>query len=161
LITGAVGAATSLAGAKMASSASKNAARMQSAAADKALAVNERVYRDQQALFNPYVQGGTQALAQMQQMAGGMPQRPGPQQPMSLGSAMGARPMPGMAGAMSLGSAMAPQRAKALQAPTMDGGPQAGGMVLVASPDGSETMEVPRDVAQQLVARGGQIVSGR
>lgn len=140
LAAGAIGGGASLLGAKKAADASKSAAKIQSASADKVMAANDRVYHDQRQLMNPYVQMGTQAFANMQRMAGG--------QPMSIGQAMSSpqggyqAPQPPQGG-MSLGSALAPQ---------------GGGMVKVASPDG-EVREFPQAMAQQLVAKGGRIVS--
>lgn len=140
LITGAIGAGTAIAGAKIQSGAAKNAAKLQSASADKALAVNQGVYRDQQALMNPYVQGGQDAYARLFSQQFGTPYQPPAQAPTApqipQGPPAGARPNP-------FQQAM--------------GGQPAGGMVTIQAPTG-ETRQVPREQAQMFVSRGGKVV---
>jgi hypothetical protein len=76
----------SLIGGKKAADSSKKAAQLQSQAAEKAMALNQRVYDDQTKLMAPWTQGGASAFANMQRMAaGGVPQFPGG---MPLGDAM-------------------------------------------------------------------------
>lgn len=69
LITGAVSGATSLIGAKVASNAAKNAAKTQTASADKAIALQNQLYQDQQQRMSPFVNAGGQALGQLGQMS--------------------------------------------------------------------------------------------
>jgi hypothetical protein len=57
-----VGAASSVAAAKMSSNAANKAAKTQTAAADKALAANQAVYQDQRQLMAPYTQAGQSAV---------------------------------------------------------------------------------------------------
>lgn len=148
LITGAIGAGTAIAGAKIQSGAAKNAAKLQSASADKALAVNQGVYRDQQALMNPYVQGGQDAYARLFSQQFGTPYQPqqAPQAPTGpQARPLGGGPMGPVAGARPTPFQQA-----------MDGQP-AGGMVTIQAPTG-ETRQVPREQAQMFVSRGGKVV---
>jgi hypothetical protein len=125
----------SLIGGKKAADSSKKAAQLQSQAAEKAMALNQRVYDDQTKLMAPWTQGGASAFANMQRMAAGGQQFPGG---MPLGSAMAglqANPMMlmGAGGAAGPGgmASMAPGVASVGQQ-LMNSGMSLGGMPLGA-----------------------------
>ena len=142
-----IGGAASLGSAIIGSKAAKSASKQQIAAGDKALAVNERVYADQQRQMAPYMALGSDAMNRYQSRYGS----PG----VSLGgNAMspqmpqGGRPMP--AGAQPTGQAMprgGPSLGMALP------GAQGGGMVAMRAPTG-EVAQVPESDVPRLMAAG-------
>lgn len=146
-IIGAAGVGTQIAGAKMASNASKRAADQQVAATREAQAFNQRAYDDQQRALSPYLQAGQQSLGSLMSQYSGQPlQNPFAPQGMNAqgqpqyGPMQGPQGMPGPkpglgmkaggVGGMSLGAAMG-----GAQAP--QGG---GGMVRVQAPTGEMAM---------------------
>lgn len=169
-------------GAKKASDASKDAAKLQVAATEKAQQANERAYSDQKQLMSPYTQAGTMSLADLQQrLYGGQPAsdrmngfvqaaqrgvspgmggagQPGAQpQGMTLADMQqrqqGAPMQPGGGGLLG-----AAQRAG--MGGTAAGGAQAQGepMVLMAGPDGSQK-QIPQSRVQDAMARGARRVA--
>lgn len=161
LIGGLASAGASAAGAKMASSSAKGAAKTQTTVANRAAALSTQAWQQQQALQAPYQQAGRSAIGnlnalmqpgqpytpQMQQqnnraaMAGPIPaalQAP-PGGAMGTGGAPGPGPMP-TAGAGAMGAAMAPQ----------------GDMVPMVSRDGERGM-VPRSQVQRALAAGARV----
>lgn len=88
------GGVANVAGAKMASNSAKNAAKTQSAAADKALALNQQAWQQQQALQAPYQQAGRSAVNNLSAlMTPGVPYTP---QMQAQNAQMAQQPMPGM-----------------------------------------------------------------
>lgn len=162
----ALGAGTSLIGGKRAADASKKAAQTQRASGDQALALQRDIWQNQQQLMSPFVQGGNQAFANMQRMAGGQGPGPAPAPPpgapngfpsgmvpgaISLGQAMGGGGMKPPQPGIPLGQAMGAP----MSAPPQEMG---GGMVTLQMPDGS-TQQMPRAAAQPMLMRGAQIVA--
>lgn len=142
----AVAGASMVSGA-MGAHAANSAAKTQAASADKALALNTRIYDEQKAQMQPFVTGGQQAF---QTLLNGWQNRQG----MSPGVAMAQTPLrpaeprePGMQGAF--GQAM--------------GGPNSGsqglssGMVQMRAPDGT-IRPVPSQLVDKYRARGAQVV---
>lgn len=127
----------------MASNASKNAAKTQAVAGDKALAAQQAGYTQQRNDFQPYQQAGVAALGRLGQTAGtyqgGPPQPPSqmpPQGPPQGLGQLGQPPQMGMGG---------------------PGGPQGGALVQVRAPTGEMAM-LPQAQAQAAVAKGATIV---
>lgn len=177
LILGAAGTATSLAGAKMASNASKKAADQQIASTDKAQAINERIYNDQSKLMQPYIQGGQDSFARLMANHWGTPLPPG------MSPSGGTSAMLGNAARMNIPGAMQPpspqgpppwqqgpppqggqslaqaqQGQQQMQAPPMQpqgGGGAPGGMVRLKAPNGQITM-VPEAMAQEFIQKGAK-----
>lgn len=176
IITAGVSAGTSIAGAKMASNASKNAAKTQSSAADKALAAQQQGYAQQRSDFSPYQQAGAAAVGRLGQTAGtytgGPPQPQGPQmggqlgqmpqnwhppQSPPLGPPQQGQPQPGMGPGpqghnvgVNLG-----QQGAVPQAP--GGGPMPGSLVRVQAPSGEVAM-LPREAADRAVQKGARVL---
>lgn len=65
-----VSAATGLVGAKMQSSAAKNAAKTQAGSADKALALQERIYNQNRQDQMPWLNAGGSAVSQLARLTG-------------------------------------------------------------------------------------------
>lgn len=163
IIAAGIGAATSIYGAHKAAGASKQAARTQSQAADKAMALQKQVYDNQTQLMAPWISGGQTAFTNMQRMAGG--QQAMPYQPPTLGQAMqhgpqGPMPPPGPmpGGRVPLGQALEGGMAPMGGGAPMGGQDMAGGLVTLQMPDGT-TQQMPRGAAQPMLMRGAQIVS--
>lgn len=172
LILGGASAATSIAGAKMASNASKNAANTQSTAADRALAAQQAGYQQQRQDFAPYQQAGTGAVGRLNNLAGqytgGMPNQPPPNAPLP------ASPPPGLGQLGMPGPGMRPQAnivwSGRQQPPQMGGpgmpppgamsqGPQGGGSaVRVQAPTGEIAMLTPQQ-AQMAVQKGARVLA--
>jgi hypothetical protein len=176
-IIGAAGVGAQVVGARNASNAAKDAARIQGQSADRAQAFNERVYGDQQQLMSPYVKAGSDSLARL------MAQHWGTQPPAGMSPSGGSSAMlsnaargfipqqgpfsgapqaqPGGGNPNSLaamqgggGQQMPPQGAPMPQGGQMP--PQGGGqMVKLQGPDGS-TRDVPAQLADQFIARGAR-----
>lgn len=155
-----IGAGASLVGAKMSSNASQDAAKTQSAAADKALAAQQQGYQTQRADFSPYLQAGTAALGRLGQTAGtytgGMP---APQAPRPGLGQLGTPP-PSMPTTMSAmpsvpSGQMPPPQGRAMAGMT----PPAGGLITVQAPTG-ETAKMTQAQAQMAVQKGARIVGG-
>jgi hypothetical protein len=154
-IIGAAGAGAQLVGAKVASNASKNAAKTQSSAADHALAVQQQQYQQSRQDFAPYQAAGQQAIGRLGQMSQqapmtfdpnqpqGMP-RMNPQQPQSM--PMQSQPPMGQLGAPQSPPSMAQAGQQGQQEP----------MVLLGPPPGQPgaPRQVPASKAQQLIAQG-------
>lgn len=128
-------AATQVAGAKIASSASKKAAKQQTQAVDRAQGIVTNT-------LSPYVNKGREAISTLGRLtaapAGSRYAAPDPTRP------------------------PAPQPPMAQPRPMMLGGMSAGGgddLVTVQSPDGGSTRQMPRQQAQQYVSRGARILS--
>lgn len=170
-VAGLVNAGMQLFGAHKASSAAKDAAKIQSAAADKALGVSRDVYDRQMSGMDPYANVGRQSMnvlgrltspgqpytSQLQRQdarqgytnyGGGQPA------PQTIGGTTGQRPR-GQAPAQ--GAAQMPYRGGGGQAAPMPYGGGAPRMVLMQAPDGSQR-QIPEDQAQSFVARGAQIL---
>jgi hypothetical protein len=128
LITGAVGAGATVAGAKMASNASKNALKAQTGATNRALAQQERIYnqtRQDQAPFRDISAGAARTLGNLT----GIPM--GNSQPMGGGlSSLGAMPQ---------------------------AQPQAMGAVMMRAPNGM-TQRVPREQVAHYQQRGAEVI---
>ncbi|MBA3949314.1 MAG: hypothetical protein H0X44_05145 [Acidobacteria bacterium] len=157
------GQALQMYGAKKKADAAKKASEQQVAAADKAQGYNQQVYTDQRALMQPYVQGGGAAYQQLLgdwqgRQPGGAPAMPQGAPPGSPMSMAGSRPQP--PGAPTMGQAV-PRTPMAMPPgmPGQTGPPAQGGMVKIASPDGSEVRDVPQAQAQMYLSRGGKLVS--
>jgi hypothetical protein len=127
----------------MGAHAANSAAKTQAASADKALALNTRIYDDQRAQMQPFVTGGQQAF---QTLLSGWQNRQG----MSPGPAMAQTPL------RSAGSGQTPTAAangsfgQAMGAPN----PAANsGSVVLRAPTG-EVREVPAHMADRLLAAG-------
>ena len=155
-ILGAAGVGTQLVGAKMASSAAKDAAKLQIAATEKAQRFNEQAYADQKTAMAPYQQAGQQSLGALMTRQ----QTPLAQRAQSFVQAarppmaMGPRGVPmntAPQGGMSLGQAMQGAPPQAPQAP-----PQAEPTVMMMSPDG-ESRPVPQSRVQDALSRGARM----
>lgn len=168
-------------GAHKAAGAAKDAARTQVKAGDKALAVQQQVYQDQQARQAPYMQAGLQGLAQAQgyanasvpQFAPGQTaqfQRPEPvpfnpaMQPLGQASAPSQAMMPrtGRGMPMPAGAAQAQGRGMPMMASgaaqgQAQGPAQGGGDVLMQSPDG-EQKRVPSSQVPFWTAKGARVI---
>lgn len=130
-----ISAATQLAGAKIASNASKKAAGQQTQAVDRAQGIVTNT-------LSPYVNKGREAISTLGRLtaapAGSRYAAPDPTRP------------------------PAPQPPMAAPRPMTMGGLSPGGgedLVTVQSPDGSSTRQMPRQQAQQYVSRGARIVA--
>lgn len=144
-----IAAVGQVAGAKIASNAAKGAAKIQTQAGERAMGVNQRVYDDQRALFQPYIQSGQQAMGSMMQRYGnaGGPMAPQsapmspnvPQTGQNWAGEAHAAPRP-FGGPMSMGSV---------------GQPQAERMVQLEAPTG-ERGEFPESKAQRMIAAGAR-----
>lgn len=123
---GLANASLQLAGAAIGANAAKSAASTQSAAADKALGVQQQAYNQQTQQFAPYLAAGQSAIGRLGSMAAAGPppfqQRP----PMNVGQLGSSQPSP--------------------QATT-------GQMVTLKGPDGS-IRQVPAATADQFIQRG-------
>lgn len=178
-IIGAAGVGAQAIGARNASNAAKDAARIQGQSADRAQAFNERVYGDQQQLMSPYVKAGSDSLARL------MAQHWGTQPPAGMSPSGGSSAMlsnaargfipqqgpfsgapqaqPGGGNPNSLaamqgggGQQMPPQGAPMPQGGPMP--PQGGGqMARIQKPDGGVVM-VPDAMVEQALANGGKRV---
>lgn len=176
LIGSGISALTQVGAAKIGSNASKKAADTQTAAGNKALALNEQIYNQQRQDQNPYMQAGQQGLSNLQQLVGnqqprfggGMTPGQGGPAPLNLGNAFGgpqAPPqgaMPAQGGQPMGQPAGAPQQApmgSQGQPPMMAQAPQSpqGAMVKLRAPDGS-VEDVPAQLADQFIQRGAMRV---
>lgn len=156
LAAGALSAGANMVGAKKGADASKDAARIQSQSADRAMGVMRDVYGQQMGMVRPYVDAGTQSLAAMMQRYGNagtaMPgHQPGPAYvPMGPGGVrppqVGPHPNLG-AGQQTMGSLASMRQPQ----------PQGGGsqVVMMQSPDG-DVRPVPAHMVAQVEARGGR-----
>jgi hypothetical protein len=135
----------------MGAHAAKSAANTQAASADKALALNTRIYDDQRAQMQPFVTGGQQAF---QTLLNGWQSRQG----MSPGPQMTATPLapgrvPNVAGNGGQGVAFG----QAMGAPNSGSPGLSSGMVQMQAPDGS-VRPVPSQLVDKYRARGAQVV---
>jgi hypothetical protein len=144
-IVGAASAGASVVGAKMQSNAAKKAAQTQVTASNDALRRYEQINQ-------PYLQAGQSSMNTLGRlMQPGLPYSPQQQQMDARGPMSSAGPMDQMrppmmgggppGGKSPFASAMAPM----------------GDMVKVQAPDGS-VRDVPRQMAQTFLARGGKLV---
>lgn len=138
-IVGAASAGASVVGAKMQSNAAKKAAQTQVDASNQALGRYEQINR-------PYLDLGQSAATTL-----GRVMQPG----------MGYSPQQQRADVM--GSAYRPNQPISAQlgespSPFMQAMGPMGQTVKIASPDGSEVRDVPRQQAQMYLSRGGRIV---
>lgn len=184
-IAAAASAGASVAGSKMASNSAKNAAKTQTAAGDKAAALNEQAWQQQQQLQAPYQQASRAAVNNLSAlMTPGQPYTP---QMQAQNNRMAQQPMPGMGaapqgqpGPMMGRPPMGPPQGMpggpppqgpappGPQGPPMPGPPQQagppnpmmaamnGGSVPMIGPDGSRTM-VPRQMVPQALQSGGRL----
>jgi hypothetical protein len=152
---------TQVIGAKKASNAAKDVAKIQTEAADKASGINDQVY-------SPYLRQGRSAASTMSRLttpsAGAryaspdMTQPPAPQP----GPMPGGRPRP--AGAPNMGGARprGTLGAMAQGGGAPQGGPPQGGggqMVMMEAPDGSGARPVPADQVDRFLQAGARRVS--
>lgn len=144
---GLLSAGTSVAAAKMGSSAAKNAAKTQAASADKAQGFNQQAFDYQKQITNPYIQNGQTSLANlMAQHWGGQPSQYGLPQPQAPQGGL----HPGGALRGGLGNFAQPQPPQ--------GPPQGGGMVNMRGPDGS-MRPVPQQLVQKYLSKGASVVN--
>jgi hypothetical protein len=140
-------AGASLVSGAMGAHAAKSAATTQAASADKALALNSRIYDDQKAQMQPFVTGGQQAF---QTLLNGWQSRQG----MAPGQAMASTPL------RQVGSGQTPQAAafsQAMGAPNSGSPGLSSGMVQMRAPDGT-VRPVPSQLVDKYRARGAQVV---
>jgi hypothetical protein len=143
------GAGGSIAGAKMGSDAANRSARMQTDATNRAAELQAQATRDALAFQREQFEYGQQTMAPYLRI--------GEQSLGTLGNMMG---FPGGAGG-GTGAPMMAGRAGTGGAPgTLGnmGGYQPPEMVLMASPDGSSTRQVPRAMVPHYTSRGGRVV---
>lgn len=167
---GAAGAASSVYGAKKASDASKDAARIQVGSADKAQQFNERVYGDQKQLMAPYIQGGQESFARLMQQHWGTPLPAGAapsagnstvlaqQAGMALPRPPQGSQMPQGGQPMTLGAMQSQAGGGPSQGQSMPGAPPQEPMVLMESPDG-ERRPVPQSKVALAEQRGAKRVA--
>jgi hypothetical protein len=136
----AISAGTDVAKAAISANAAKNAAKTQSAAADKSLAFQQGIYGQQQQNFAPYLAQGQNAVQQLGQRAAQPSPTFQPGRPTSFQSP----PQTPMASLGQPQQGMAPQGAQ-------------GGLWTIQAPDGT-TKQLPAQMAQQFVARGAKRV---
>lgn len=152
---GLLGAGTSLAGAKMASNASKDAAKQQQASVNQAQQFNQEAWRTQQAALNPYVQAGHQQLGSLMSQFGGRPLQ-NPYAPSGVTNAG----MPDYTGRQGMppGGPMPPTMPVGTSPRHDDFYPKGGGqMVTMRAPTG-ETTQVPAHLAAEFEKRGAERV---
>lgn len=137
LIPSLIGAGASVAGAALASNASKSAADTQAQSAQKAQDYTNANFQQQQQNFAPYQAMGQKSLG----FLGGATATPTGSQ------------APGFSG-QTLGQMANPSTSS--QTPTQ---PQTGQMVTIQAPDGT-TKQMPMAQAQLFLSRGAKIVSG-
>lgn len=165
-IIGAAGAGAQMYGAHKAAGAARDAANIQSRAADRAQQFNERVYNENTQRLNPYLQMGSDSLARLFSQHWGTPYQP-VQGPAGMPPPGGAVPRFGAASGMPQQPDAAAIRQAiprtfgggggSLAALQAQGGPQPGGLVKLQGPDGS-VQAVPAQLADQFIARGAQRV---
>lgn len=136
-IVGGIGAAGSVASAKIASNAAKDAAQTQAKAGQQALTTQQQMYQQARQDFNPYQQAGAGALGRLGQRASAAPPAFTPGQPSNFGT-------------MGTGQNPALQPAGATNAPHGMGQPPTGQMVTLRAPDGT-TQQFPADRVQQVM----------
>jgi hypothetical protein len=157
LIIGGISAAANLIGAKKSADAAKDAAKLQTAAVDKAQAFNQQAYNDQKAALQPYVEFGTNSLAGLQRQYGnGQPliNRFAPTGMTNTGQASYA--LPNALAPTASGMTLAAMQQQAQQQPS-PAAPMGGGSVKLQAPDG-EVRDVPVHLAGPLMARGARRV---
>lgn len=162
-IIGAAGVGVSAYGANKAAGASKDAARTQAQAADKAQAFNQRAYDDTRAALSPYQQAGQFALSNLmaRQYGGNFnayspPKNYGPEWVAQQQQSMFRAPTPG--GHLPMPN-MSPQSMPTLSNPMGRGpmpGPPQGAGVWMVGPDGSR-QQVPPGNVQMALAHGAKL----
>jgi hypothetical protein len=134
----AISAGTDVAKAAISANAAKNAAKTQSAAADKSLAFQQGIYGQQQQNFAPYLAQGQNAVQQLGQRAA----QPSPTFQPGRPQSFQAPPSMPMA---SLGQPNAPMAPQGQSEP----------LWTIQAPDGT-TKQLPAAMAQQFVSRGAR-----
>lgn len=155
-VVGGIAAAGAITSAKIQSNAAKHAADTQTAAANKALTVQQQQYQQGRQDFSPYQQAGAASVGRLQQRAQQQtPQfNPGGPQPQwgSLGNPTGGQmPQPGppMGQGAAMGGSGMPQPP---QSPAMQSrGIVSGKMVALRAPDGS-VQQFPESAVPQVMA---------
>jgi hypothetical protein len=177
-----IGGGAALGGAAISAHAAGSASRQQQQAADKALALEGRIYDEQKARLQPYMQAGSESLNRLMQgywnnQPYGMTAQPGgiPVGASAYSQAMGAptgayraaqgppasayvgAPASSYAGPMGAYQAAmgAPASVNAGQVGQMQAG---GDMVMMQGPDGS-TRAIPRANVQAAMQRGARVVN--
>ncbi|HXG71331.1 MAG TPA: hypothetical protein VNJ04_12065 [Gemmatimonadaceae bacterium] len=147
-------AVANVVGAKMAAGASRGAAKIQSQSADRALGVNQKVYDEQRALFQPFVQGGSQAMGAMMQRYGNAG---GPMAGYQAGPnpTIGTRPQAGPPGSALIG---APGMSEPMMSMRSVAPQQHTGKVLMQAPTG-EQEEVDAHLVPMLTAKGARRIN--
>lgn len=143
-IIGAAGVGVQAVGAKKASDASKSAAQQQQQSVTQAQQFNREAFDRQSAALAPYQQAGQQALGNLMNRYGGS-------DPAAMAQRANAFTSSAQQGGPAFPSALSGYGG---QSPMPQPGGQAGGMVLLSSPDGSMTKPVPAAMAQQFLAKG-------
>jgi hypothetical protein len=144
-------AGASLVSGAMGAHAAKSAATTQAASADKALALNSRIYDDQKAQMQPFVTGGQQAF---QTLLNGWQSRQG----MAPGQAMASTPLRQVgSGQTPAAAAAAGPFGQAMGAPNSGSPGLSSGMVQMRAPDGT-VRPVPSQLVDKYRARGAQVV---
>lgn len=142
----AASAGSQLIGAKMASNASKDAAKIQTQAADQAQKRYDASMKTTTDLYQPYLTAGRTAASTLGRLvtpgAGARYAAADPTQPKPQAPAGPPRAVPRTLGGM---------------APRAGGG--GGGMVMVEAPDGSGVRPVPADQVDRFVSAGGRVVN--
>lgn len=154
LTMAAASAGTQVVGAKIASNASKKAAKDQTTAVDRASGILDDT-------FSPYVNKGREVIGTLGRLTaaprGARFAAPDPTLPRQAATAPASRPRP--AGAPNVGQAQ-PRMTLGGLAPGPSGPPRGGGggMVLLEAPDGSGVRPVPADQAERFIAAGARRV---
>lgn len=150
-----VGAGLKLFGAAKAAGAAKDAARQQSASADKAIALNQQQYLQSRQDLLPYREQGGQGLTALTALMGLPPAAPqantGPLMPPGqppVGTAQSQQRGPLPPGATPTGYAVPRGTTPGIENQ---------GMTLLRSPDG-QVRPVPSDQVQHYLARGASLV---
>lgn len=146
----AASAGTQIVGAKIASNASKKAAKDQTAAVDRASGILDDT-------FSPYVNKGREVIGTLGRLtaapAGSRFAAPDPTLPRQMAPTAGTRPR---MGAPNVGQAQ-PRVTLGGMAPGPSG-PRHGGMVLMEAPDGSGVRPVPAEQVERFLAAGARRV---
>lgn len=186
-IIGAASAAGQIYSANRAVGAQKDAAKAQTDATNKAIALQQQADAAQQGRLLPYVQAGQNAVTRLSSLltpgsdgsyqpfssGGGLPQTSATQQPLTgapfgLGSTgaplvrpdvNGPSPAPSMSGGYTPFTPPS-QGPNAGSTPGMNGGGPAGATVLMIGPDGSQK-QIPRDQVSIWLQRGAKLAGGQ
>jgi hypothetical protein len=153
---GLLGAGSSIANSAIAARGSRNAARTQEQAADRAMAFQREMYQEARGRLNPYEVEGNKAMVRLSSMlnANGRSEVPGQTPPpFQVPPRNGGGPR--TPDVQTLSSYGRPVGRGQTPAAAAQGGGQ---MVMLQSPDGKETREVPAGDAQRWIARGARVV---